>query len=410
MTPLAVAIPVIVLSLLSAGLGVYWAVASWKIAETWLRLPDARAGVAAARRKRPGGSVCVVVPAHNEEATVGPLVESLKAQDHPGASFVLALDRCTDATEAAARAAIGGDARFEVVVVTDCPEEWAGKVHAAWAGVEASVAARGADYLLFTDADCRLDPRCLSATVALLEERALDLLSLFSTLDVTAWFEQVAQAAASFELARQYPLLRANDRDASRRRAFANGQFMLFRAGAYRSVGGHAAVRHALLEDIAFARLMQRDGRPAGLLLAGGMVRCKMYDTWAQFRKGWKRIYTESANRKAGRLRTSARRLVVLGCILPAAAAACPVVTLVGAAPGDWPLLAAGVGVPVLALGAWLLAMAAVHMGSRTPVWCIPLYPLGALLSAGILREAARDLDRGKATEWGGRTYQRQGR
>src|SRR5205823_291327 len=92
----------------------------------------------------------------------------------------------------------------------------------------------------------------IRACVALLERRRLDLLSLLSTLTCDTWFERLAQPAAGFELVRQYPISRANRR--SNPRAFANGQFMLFRRAAYDAIGGHGAVHDELLEDLALAR------------------------------------------------------------------------------------------------------------------------------------------------------------
>jgi len=50
------------------------------------------------------GSLAVVVPAHNESATVGDSVGRLRADSAAGAVFVIA-DHCTDGTAAAARAA-----------------------------------------------------------------------------------------------------------------------------------------------------------------------------------------------------------------------------------------------------------------------------------------------------------------
>lgn len=407
MTPLLVAIPVLVLILLSVGLVVYWTVALARIAESLRKLPTARAGIELARRSAPTGRVCVVVPAHNEANSIGALVESFKAQDHPGASFVLALDRCTDDTERLAREAAGDDDRFEIITIDHCPDDWAGKVHAVWSGVQRSARARAAAHLLFTDADCRLAPECLSATVALLEDWDLDMLSLFSTLDCRDWFEKIVQPATSFELARQYPLLGACHPDPDKRRPFANGQFMLFRRGPYEAIGGHESVKGALLEDIDLSRRMTWHKHATALLLAGGVVRCKMYDSWAQYRKGWKRIYTESANRKAPRLRKNAWRLRGLGAGLPLAGVACLAMTLALVSPADVPLFWAGVVVPALGLAAWFVGMGIVHVGGGSPVWAIPVYPVGAWLTGGIMLEAARDLERGKGTEWGGRTYAR---
>ena len=176
--------------------------------------------------------------------------------------------------------------------------------------------AQDADYLLFADADTVFEPGCIAASLALVRQRKLDLLSLISTLTHDTWFERVVQTAAALELMRQYPLLRANG--LKDRRAFANGQFMLFTRAAYDAIGGHAAVKGALLEDLALARLIVDDRRRnAGVFLAAGLLHCRMYAGWAQFRRGWKRIYTEAADRKASRLSLSAVRVHFLGVVLP---------------------------------------------------------------------------------------------
>ncbi len=59
----------------------------------------------------PGLRACVVVPARDEEALVGACVRALAAQEgveRDAYEVLLVLDRCTDATEARARAAAGG--------------------------------------------------------------------------------------------------------------------------------------------------------------------------------------------------------------------------------------------------------------------------------------------------------------
>lgn len=392
----------IALATLATGSTAVWAVLLCHTAKTVIRLPTGAAGLAS-----PAGDeqVCVIVPAHNEAGCIGRLVDSLRAQDHPGARFVLALDRCTDDTAEIARTHIDGDDRFEIVEVTSCPDGWAGKVNAARTGVTESEFAADADLLVFTDADCVFHPGCLRSCSALLHERELDLLSLLSTLETRGWFDWVCQPAATLELIRQYPLLRANRPDATRR-PFANGQFMMFRSKAYKSVGGHEAVHDALLEDIAFARLLSHPdhGFRTGLLLAGGMVRCRMYDTWPQFRAGWKRIYTESLNKKSRRMQTASMKIRLVGTVMPLGA----MMGVVGSA-----LLlpeAGALGEVVLILSAlgvlaWLLGIAVVVRAGRAPLLSAPMQIVGAWLVGGILAEASRDLASGRPMRWGGREY-----
>lgn len=383
---------------------VYWGVGLGRVVHTALTIPTARRGVALARRSPSAKSVCVIVPAHNEEHAIGALVASIRAQGHPALRAVLCLDRCTDQTRARALEAIGSDPRVSILEIASCPSGWAGKVNAAWQGAHAE-AARSTDLLLFVDADTTLHPSCIGATVALLESRSLDSVSLLSTLSSGTWFERLVQPAAGLELVRQYPIVRSNRRH--RRRAFANGQYMLFTREAYDAIGGHEAVKEELLEDLALAQRMADADRPAGVFLADGLLSCRMYESWEAFRRGWKRIYTESTHRKVSRLRKAVVCSALFGSVLPVATA----VNLVWSSRlwldggEEAGLGKVGACLSAVALAVWFAVLMFTYRTVRAPIWAVPGHPLGAWLVGGILAEAANDLRRGAATTWAGRSY-----
>ncbi len=418
MTPLALAIPLIVLAVLAVAAAVYYGAVLARTIRAERALPTLRDGLRLADERAAAAwpSVLLVVPAHNEEDVIERHVRSIGAQEYPGEfRAVFALDRCTDRTEELARRAIESlpesrRLRLSMTTISECPSDWAGKVHAIHQGVLSARAGTPPDLLLFADADTVFDPACLRAAVALMESRNLHLLSLLSTLTRERWFESVAQPAAGFELVRQFPLDAVNR--ARKPRAFANGQFMLWARDAYDALGGHGAVKHELLEDIAFARLMQwktRD-RKWGVFMADGLLLCSMYRSWPAFTRGWKRIYTEAAHRRPGRLLASAYRLLVTGVVLSCAG---PMALVAGAVmftrndpPLAWSLLIAGVAATVIA---WL-ALGRVYRAQRVPIGWIGAYPLGAWLVFRLLRRAGKDLTRGRATKWGGREYAREAR
>lgn len=392
---------------LTAGAGfavVYWWAVFGKIVVSLRRVPML---TRYARSVSGGERVCVVVPAHNEAGSIGALVRSVLAQEDVELRLVLALDRCTDGTRVAAEAAANGDERLEIVEIASCPDDWAGKVHAVHAAVTRSEAARSADLLVFVDADCELEPACLRAAAAAVGARGLDLLSLLPKLTTGRWFERVLQPAAGFELMRQYPLLRVNARG-DRQRAFANGQFMMFRAGVYRDIGGHEAVKDELLEDIALARRIKEHGLAGGLLVAGPLLRCGMYESLEQFRRGWKRIYTEASGRKSDRLLRASGRARWLHGVLPA--------MVLAAGPAAAAALALGgtawVGLAALTVGvagaiAYLVGMGLFLWSGGTPAWFTPFGPFGSWCVASILRDAGRELATGVPTTWAGRSYVR---
>lgn len=381
---------------------ILWGMVWFLVEQSTRVVPTLRLGQSLASADPPSARVCVVVPAHNERRVIAGFVRSLRAETYPQLRVVLALDRCSDDTASLARAEIAGDPRFEIVEIDSCPDDWAGKVHAVHAGVARSRGAQDAQFLLFTDADTVFEPGCIAASLALMRARKLDLLSILSTLTHDTWFERVVQTAAAFELMRQYPLTRANG--LKERRAFANGQFMLFGRDAYDAVGGHAAVKNALLEDLALARLVVDHRREAGVFLAAGLLRCRMYADWAQFRRGWKRIFTEAANRKAARLKVSALRVRFLGSVLPVWTLGCGLYGTLLVARGigiGWPLL----GLWLLATLIWLGALLRVAAVAQAPAWTAPLHVIGAWLTGRLLNEAADDLRSHRPMQWGGREY-----
>ncbi len=410
--PIPLVIACFVSIALSAGLGAYWAVVLYHIQRTMRRVPTCRGGLKlprAAELLKPGAPrVCVVVPSHNEQGVVGRLAASLMRQTYPNMTALFSLDRCTDGTAAEIRHETGGADHVEIFEVRECPPGWAGKVHAVHAAVTQSKSAREADLLLFTDADTIFDPELVRASVALLLERDVGMLSLMSTLTCDHWFERIAQPAAGMELMRQYPLVRANARE--HRRAFANGQFMLFTRGAYEKMGGHEGVKDAVLEDVALARLAERKGIHGGLLMADGMLGCRMYSSYPEFATGWKRIYIEAANRRVKRLREIARRVWVLGSALPITAALSLVLGASGFTLSHDALAAIVVAFAATALGLMFAGLAWSYRISRVPLWCVPLYPIGAWQVGAILRESASDLVKGIPIRWASKEYVMQAR
>lgn len=405
---------------LSIGAIAFYGMVLWRMRRVARTLPTARDGLDLPAPGADGSwpRLCLIVPAHNEQDVIAELARSLVAQDYPGIRVVFALDRCTDDTEKIVREIVGADPRFEVLLISQCPEDWSGKTHALWRGVQDSVGARDAELLMFADADTVFDPGLARATVALMGARKLDLLSLLSRLTCDAWFERLIQPAAGFELVRQYPLDYVNR--ANRPRAFANGQFMLFRRELYERIGGHEAVKQQLLEDIALARLLDKRKRKMpsrwGVLMPGdgkadpeaGMLHCHMYRNWNSFRRGWKRIYSEAALRRPAQLIEWAWRLRLTGVVLPVAPLVCLLMAVWTWRWDDVPLTIALVIAGVAGMIVAWAALGSIYRDQRARLSWLPLYPVGAWRTAGLLLEAARDLRTGEPTMWAGRAYKRE--
>jgi hopene-associated glycosyltransferase HpnB len=203
-------------------------------------------------------AVAVLVPARNEEATIGETVRSVLAQDYPGPLRLLVVnDRSTDGTAAAARAASAGDARFALLAGGPRPPGWTGKQWALHQGTEA-IRDDPAPLLLLTDADIRHEPDSLRRLVQRADAGELVLASLMVRLRCESLAERWLIPAFVFFFGMLYPFRWV--RNPAARTAAAAGGCVLLRRAAFAAAGGLAAIRGAVIDDCALARLMKASG------------------------------------------------------------------------------------------------------------------------------------------------------
>jgi hopene-associated glycosyltransferase HpnB len=240
----------------------------------------------------------VLVPARNEAEVLPRTLPALLAQDYPGRwRVVLVDDRSGDGTAAAARVAGAGDPRLEVVEGEPRPDGWAGKV---WALEQARrrVAAAGAPpLLLLTDADILHAPGSLRALVAEAAAGPLDLVSRMARLRCSSRAERLLIPPFVLFFFLLYPMRWANRPG---RVAAAAGGCVLVRAAALARAGGLAAIRGALIDDLALARAVKGAGGTIRLALSAGAVssvrpypgigavwRMVRRSAFAQLRRSW---------------------------------------------------------------------------------------------------------------------------
>jgi chlorobactene glucosyltransferase len=249
----------------------FFALRSWSNYRRWPRLP-----VLATRAEMP--SVSVIVPARDEAENLMRLLPSLLCLDPPPLEVLVVDDRSSDRT---AQVSAGFGAR--VLESTEPPEGWSGKNWACRLGREHASGA----WLLFTDADTWHAPESLGAAMAAAVSERADLLSILTGQECRSlWERLILPFAYSHYFAASGPAW-ANDDVAPS--AIANGQYLLVRGDAYDRLGGHAAVRGSLGEDVDFARLMRRTGGRVRLFRAEDLVRVRMYRSFAGIQTGFRK-------------------------------------------------------------------------------------------------------------------------
>ncbi len=208
--------------------------------------------------------VSILVPARNEALNIAACAGSLLAQDYPNTELLVLDDHSDDATSDILRGLGVSESgeRARCIRGEALPPGWCGK---NWACDQLARAARG-KFLFFTDADTAHAPGTVSAAVAYAERTRAGLVSAWPRLLTVTWGEKLIIPMIVLLGMILYPhwlvlILQRRPAWAARlptryRRMFgaANGQFMFFTRECYDTIGGHAALRDHVVEDVALGR------------------------------------------------------------------------------------------------------------------------------------------------------------
>ncbi|MBI5088860.1 MAG: glycosyltransferase [Actinobacteria bacterium] len=210
------------------------------------------------------GTVSVVVPARDEAAQLPTLLESLRSSGAAVREVIVVDDASTDATAAVAEAHGATVLRLE----GEPPPGWTGKAHACARG--ASVAT--GTMLLFLDADVTVAPggvdRLLDA-----QARHGGLISVQPHHRIERSYESLSatcnvMAIVGTGLFAVWPRTR---------KPIAYGPCLMTAADDYRAVGGHAAVKGEVIEDVHLARRYADHGLPVHAFGGGDVLSFRMY-------------------------------------------------------------------------------------------------------------------------------------
>ncbi len=241
----------------------YQGLALW-LAREMPRLDPAAPGAGASA----AGRVSVVLAARDEEAELPAALDSLLAQDLALREIVVVEGGSRDRTRSVVQARAP---RVRLVDEPPLPAGWVGKSWACWTGAQATTG----DWLLFVDADVRLDPAAVRTTVAWAEREGAALATIAPRVEMLGFWERVVLPLYVQFVLTTFRAPHVNR--AGSKTAMANGQYWLVRRADYVELGGHAAVRGRVLEDVAIARRFRQAGKVLRVAWAPGLATTRMY-------------------------------------------------------------------------------------------------------------------------------------
>ncbi len=337
--------------------------------------------------------ISALIPARDEVQVIEGCLRSLLAQDHPLLEVIVLDDGSTDGTGAVVDGLAARDPRLRRVAGAPLPPGWKGK---NWALHQAAAAA-GGDWLLLLDADVTLHPEAVRQAAGEAAAGRLDMVSWFASLELRTFWERSLMPFIADFIVLFSPLDRVND--PADDHCIANGQFILVRKRVYDAVGGHAAIRGSIIDDVSLARAVKGAGWRFRMLIAPRLMRTRMYATAADIWNGWAKNFYAAMQRRAD-LAAAAVAYLLLSGVAPAVLLPLAVAS---AAAGHWGWFE---GLSAAAAAGVVAYRSFTHRLDPGFPWPhILLHPLQALALAGIIIDSAARGRGLRTTTWKGRSY-----
>lgn len=223
--------------------------------------------------------VTIIVPARNEASNIMTCLQGVDQQHGSNIEVFIVDDQSQDETAVLARGYVSNYLNIRIIDGAPLPAGWLGKSWACWQGAVQSQA----EWLLFIDADVRLEPGMLASALRYAMQQQLDMLALFPRILAASLSERMVLPAFFYLLMGIYPFERIND---MRWPAFALGQCVLIRRRVYQQLGGHASIRNTIIEDVALAQLVRNAGYRIAILSAPDLLSVRMYAGWGALVEG----------------------------------------------------------------------------------------------------------------------------
>ena len=235
--------------------------------------------------------VSILIPARDEESNILNLLQSIQKQDYENYEVIVLDDNSSDDTYQLCASFAKKHAQFNVIRGQELPAGWMGKNFACH---QLAQAADG-DFFLFLDADETVYDGLINSAVHRMYLRKLSLLSLFANQSMRTFGEFAVVPLMHFILLNLLPvqlvyLVKKNSV------AAASGQFMLFEAGSYRRNQWHEQVADEVVEDVAIMKQVKGNNLNGEVLLANGMISCRMYKNYREAVNGFSKNFLAAFN------------------------------------------------------------------------------------------------------------------
>lgn len=231
--------------------------------------------------------VSIIVPARNEahrvlEKSIG----SMLVQTYENFEIIVLDDRSTDNTREILEKIFAEQfavetPQYKIIDGSEPPAGWLGKPFALEQALER---ARG-EWILVADADIIFAPDALQVVVDYVRKNRFDALTLAPKLIFKSFWETLFMPTFAWFCLLTMPLHRANN--AKRKESIGFGNFFMFRRAVLDEIGGFAAVKSEVAEDLKLAEILKVKGFNLRADYAPDLIETRMYAGFGEIWQGF---------------------------------------------------------------------------------------------------------------------------
>lgn len=241
--------------------------------------------IAPTHARLPGERVSIIVPVLNEEDRLAPCLEGMIRQPREVAEILVSDGGSTDGTHDIVAAFARRDPRVRLIDAAPIPPDWNGKAHGLQTALLAADPAT--QWVLTIDADVRAQPDLVRSLLSEIIRSGAATTSVATRQRLSGPAEGILHPSLLTTLVYRYGIPGQDTTDLAL--VQASGQCALYRRAALLDVGGFAAGRESLCEDVTIARAMAAAGHTAGFHEGGAIAETEMYRGWRDAWDNWSR-------------------------------------------------------------------------------------------------------------------------
>jgi chlorobactene glucosyltransferase len=344
--------------------------------------------------------VSILVPARNEEHRVlADCIRSLLAQDYGRFEVIAVNDRSTDGTGVILEGLAKSDDRMRVIEGEEPPAGWLGKPYAMQ---QAFSHVRG-EWILATDADMIFDKAALRTAMDRTLQVRGDAMTLIPHFEASSFWERVMIPTWAWVLLMFTLFYRISNPKTPG--AVGIGGFFLMRRSVLEQIGGYAALKDEVMEDVRLAEMIKRSGARLLTEHAPQLLSTRMYRNFGEMWECSTKNWFSGMKFSLPFALSAVLSMYLMSFVPPLIALASAIGIAAGASRDLWLLL-------IPAALSWLLQVLVLAMASLrsevSPVYAVTA-PLGLSLLYAMLFDSSIRITTGKGVTWKGRRLYQHG-